>query len=117
MSPDTGVEYFDELVKIYRTTAPGARAEVALATLDYARGNTQPAIQRLLKVQNYNPRTLKAEIESAGKALDEISKAGDAKIDLALNGPDKVLAKEAVRKIAKDYAGTEAGKHAADASK
>jgi hypothetical protein len=117
VSLDTGVDYFEDLVKIYRTTAPGARAEVLLATLDYARGNAQPAIQRLLKVMKSDPRVLKAEIESAGKALDEISKAGDAKIELALNGPDKVQAKEAVRKIAKDYAGTEAGKHAADASK
>jgi len=117
VSPETGVEYFEELVKIYRTTAPGARAEVLLATIDHARGNIQPAILRLLKVLKSDPRVLKAEIESAGKALDEISKAGDAKIELALNGPDKVLAKEAVRKIAKDYAGTDAGKHAADASK
>jgi hypothetical protein len=117
VSPDTGVEYFDELVKIYRTTPPGARAEVSLATLDHARGNVQPAIQRLLKVQKYDPRLLKAEIEAAGKALDEISKAGDAKIEAALNGADKVLAKETVRKLANDYKGTEAGKHAADASK
>jgi hypothetical protein len=117
VSPDTGVEYFEDLVKIYRTTPPGARAEVLLATLDHARGNIQPAIQRLLKVMKSDPRALKAEIESAGKALDEISKAGDAKIELALNGPDKVLAKDAVRKIAKDYLGTDAGKHAADASK
>ena len=117
VSPDTGVEYFDELVKIYRTTPPGARAEVSLATLDYARGNVQPAIQRLLKVAKYDPRLLKSEIDSANKALDEISKAGDAKIEAALNGPDKVLAKEAVRKLANDYKGTEAGKHAADASR
>jgi hypothetical protein len=117
VSPETGVEYFEDLVKIYRTTAPGARAEVLLATLDHARGNVQPAIQRLLKVQKSDPRLLKSEIESAAKTLEEISKAGDAKIELALNGPDKVLAKEAIRKIAKDYAGTDAGKHAADASK
>lgn len=117
VSPETGVDYFEDLVKIYRTTAPGARAEVLLATLDHARGNVQPAIQRLLKVMKSDPRLLKSEIESAGKALDEISKAGDAKIELALNGPDKALAKEAIRKIAKDYAGTDAGKHAADASK
>lgn len=117
VSPEAGTEYFDELVKLYRTTAPGARAEVLLAILEHARGNVQPAIQRLHKVAKYDPRLLKTEVESAGKALDEISKAGDAKIEAALNGPDKALAKETVRKIARDYAGTEAGKHAAEASK
>ena len=117
VSPETGSEYFDDLVKLYRTTAPGARAEVLLAILEHARGNVQPAIQRLLKVAKYDARLLKAEVDSAGKALDEISKAGDAKIEAALNGPDKALAKETVRKIARDYAGTEAAKHATEAAK
>lgn len=117
VSPEAGAEYFDELVKLYRTTAPGARAEVLLAVLEHARGSVQPAIQRLLKVAKYDARLLKAEIESAGKALEDISKAGDAKIEAALNGPDKALAKETVRKLAKEYAGTEAAKHAMDAVK
>jgi len=117
VSPEAGSEYFDDLVKLYRTTAPGARAEVVLALLEHARGSVQPAIQRLMKVQKYDPRLLKAEVEAAGKALDEVSKAGDAKIEAALAGPDKALAKDAVRKLAKEYAGTEAGKHATEASK
>ncbi|HVR84871.1 MAG TPA: hypothetical protein VMU54_11210, partial [Planctomycetota bacterium] len=62
-------------------------------------------------------RLLKAEIESAGRALDEISKAGDAKVEAALAGPDKALAKEAVRKLAKEYAGTDAGRHATEAAR
>jgi hypothetical protein len=117
VSLEAGSEYYDDLVKIYRVTAPGARAEVALAVLEHARNNVQPAIQRLLKVMKYDPRLLKGEIEAAGKALDEISKAGDAKIEAALAGPDKALAKDAVRSLAKQYAGTEAGKHAAEAGK
>jgi hypothetical protein len=104
-------------VKVYRSTAPGARAEIVLAMLDHARGNVQPAIQRLLKVQKYDARVLKGEIESAGKALDEISKAGDVKIEAALAAPDKAVAKEVLKKLAKDYQYTEAGKHAADAAK
>ncbi|MBV8880262.1 MAG: hypothetical protein JO332_09880, partial [Planctomycetaceae bacterium] len=117
VSPEAGSEYFDDLVKLYRTTAPGAKAEVFLALLDHARGSVQPAIQRLLKVMKYDGRLLKPEVEAAAKALEEISKAGDAKIDAALSGPDKSLAKETVRKLAKDYAGTDAGKHATEASK
>lgn len=117
VSPEAGSEYFDDLVKIYKATAPGLRAEVALATLDHAKGSVQPAIARLQKVLKADARLMKAEIEAANKALDEISKAGDAKIEAALAGPDKALAKESIRKLAKEYAGTEAGKHAADASK
>jgi len=117
VSPETGMDYFDDLVKIYRTTAPGAKAEVFLAILDHARGNVQPSIARLLKVSKYDPRLLKAEVEAASKALEEISKAGDAKIEVALGGPDKSAMRDALRKLAKEYAGTEAGKHAADAAK
>jgi hypothetical protein len=117
VSPEAGVEYYEDLVKIYRSTAPGAKAEIVLALLEHARGNVQPAILRLLAVMKYDARLLKAEIEAAAKALEEISKAGDAKIDGALSGADKAVAKEILRKLAKDYAGTEAGKHAADASK
>ena len=117
VSPEAGSEYFDDLVKIYKATAPGLRAEVALAIMDHARGKVEPAITRLQKVMKADPRLMKAEIESATKAMDEISKAGDAKIEAALAGPDKALARESIRKLAKEYAGTEAGKHAADASK
>ena len=117
VSPDTGVEYYEDLTKIYRSTPPGAKAEILMALLDHARGNAQPAIQRLLKVAKYDARLLKGEVDAAAKALDEISKAGDAKIEAALQAPDKALAREVLRKLAKDYAGTEAGRHANDAAK
>jgi len=116
VSPEMGVDYLEDLVKVYRATSPGVKAEVMLALLEHARGNVQPAIQRLLKVLKYDVRSLKPEIESAQKALDEISKAGDLKIEAALAG-DKAVAKEILKKLARDYAGTEAGKHATDASK
>jgi hypothetical protein len=117
VSPEAGSDYFDELVKLYRTTAPGARAEIFLALLEHARGNVQPAIQRLTKVMKYDVRLMKSEVEAAGKALEEVSKAGDTKVEAALTGPDKALAKEAVRRLAKEYAGTDAGKRAAEAAK
>ncbi|HLF92374.1 MAG TPA: hypothetical protein VJB14_02865, partial [Planctomycetota bacterium] len=117
VSPESGVEYHEDLVKLYRSTAPGAKAEIVLAMLDHARGNVQPAIQRLLKVMKYDVRVLKNEVDAAAKALEDISKAGDAKIEVALSGPDKALAREVLRKLAKDYQGTDAGKHAADAAK
>jgi lipopolysaccharide biosynthesis regulator YciM len=116
VSPESGVEYFEDLVKVYRSTGPGLKAEVVLALLDHARGNVQPAIQRLLRVLKSDPRTMKPELEAAQKALDEISKAGDTRIEGALAG-DKSAAKEILKKLAKDYAGTEAAKHATDAPK
>jgi hypothetical protein len=117
VSPEAGSEYFDELVRLFRTTAPGARAEVFLALLEHARGNVPSAIQRLVKVSKYDARVLKAEIEFAVKALEDLSKAGDAKLEAAMAGPDKTLAKEVARKLAKEYAGTDAGRHAVEAAK
>ena len=116
VSAEMGADYYEDMVKVYRMTPPGVKAEVFLALLDHARGNVQPAIQRLLKVLKYDSRSFKPEIDGAQKALDDISKAGDLRIEAALAG-DKAVAKEILRKLAKDYAGTEAGKHAADAAK
>lgn len=114
VSPETGIEYLEDLVKTYKSSAPGVRAEISIAVLDHARGNAQPAIQRLQKIQKY---AQKPELDAAAKALEEVSKAGDQRIDAALLLPDKAQAKEAVRKLAKDYAGTEAGRRAADSTR
>jgi hypothetical protein len=116
VSADMGAEYFEEMVKVYRTTPPGAKAEVFLALLDHARGNVQPAIQRLLRILKYDPRAFRPEMDAAQKALEDISKAGDLKIEAALAG-DKSAAKDVLRKLAKDYQGTDASLHAAAAAK
>jgi hypothetical protein len=116
VSPEAGVDYLDELVKMFKGTPPAIQAEIRIARLDHDRGNIQPAIQRLLGIQKGDPRMIKAELENALRALDDISKAGEAKVELASSG-DKTLAKESLRRLAKDYAGTEAGKRANDASK
>jgi hypothetical protein len=114
VSLDAAVDYYEELVKIYKASAPGVRAEIAAAVVDHARGNAAAAIARLHKVMKYDVRLLKAEVDQAGKALDEIGKSCEQKIDAALLLPDKAQVKEALRKLAKDYAGTEAGRHAAE---
>lgn len=116
VSPEAGIDYLDEVSKVFKGTAPGVQAEIRIARIDHERGNVQPAIVRLVSITKYDPRMLKAEIENAARALDEISRAGEAKVELAATG-DKALAKETLRKLAKDYAGTEAGKRATDASK
>jgi hypothetical protein len=115
ISAEAGIEFFDDLAKSLKGTLPGVEAEIRIARLDHDRGNVQAAIQRLLAILKYDPK-LKSEIEKAAAALEDLSKAGEAKVDLALSG-DKASAKETLRDIAKKYAGTEAAKKAQDAVK
>jgi lipopolysaccharide biosynthesis regulator YciM len=114
VSLDAALDYYEELVKAYKASAPGVRAEIAAAVVEHARGNAAAAIARLHKIMKYDPRLLKAEVGQAGQALEEIGKSCEQKIDAALLLPDKGQVKEALRKLAKDYAGTEAGRHAAE---
>lgn len=112
VSPEAGIDYLDDLTRIFKGTATGVQAEIRIARLDHERGNVQPAILRLVAIQKYDPK-LKAEIENAGRALEEISKAGDAKVERAASG-DRALAKETLRKLSRDYAGTDAGRKAGE---
>jgi hypothetical protein len=117
VSLDAGVEYLEELVKTYKSSAPGIQAEVSLALLDHARGNVQPSIQRLVRLQKLDLRGMKAEQEALARAFMEVDKAGVQKIEAAQTLPDKAQSREALKRLAKDYAGTEAGRQAAEASK
>jgi len=116
VSVEAGIDYNEDLVKAFKTSSAGVMAEIRVARLEHERGNVAVAIARLAKVQKYDARILKKEIEEAGKALDEISKAGEARIEGAL-ALDRATAREVLKKMAKDYAGTEAGKKAAEAAK
>jgi hypothetical protein len=114
VSVEAGIDYLDEIAKTFRGTATGVQAEIRIARLDHERGNPAAAILRLAQLQKSDAKLPKGEIEKAAQALEEISRAGEAKLEAALTG-DKALAKEAVRKIARDYAGTEAAKRANEA--
>jgi len=115
VSPEAGIDYLDDLVKIFKGTPPGVEAEIRIARLEHERGNVQPAIQRLVTILKYDPK-LKAELENAARVLEEIARIGESKVELAVTG-DKALAKETLRKLAKDYAGTDAAKKAVEASR
>ena len=67
------------------------------------------SLQRILK-ERLSPH----ETEEASRCLQEISKRGELKVEGALANPDKAAAKEALRKLATEYAGTDAGKRAVD---
>ena len=122
VSPEAGIDYLEDLAKLFKgagaegkATGPSVQAEIRIARLDYERGNVKAAIQRLLAILKYDPK-LKAEIDNAARALEEMSHAGEAKVELAVTG-DRALAKETLRKLASDYAGTEAAKRALEAAK
>jgi len=116
VSVDAGVAYYDDLAKSYAKTTPGLLAQIRLAFLEHERGNVRKgidALQKILKLDRLSPH----EMEEANRALLEISKRGDQKIDAALNLPDRGAAREALRKLGSDYAGTEAGRRALDVSR
>jgi len=114
VSAEAGIDYLDEIAKTFRGTATGVQAEIRIARLEHERGNPAGAILRLTQLQKTDARLPKGELEKTVQALDEISRAGEAKLEIALSG-DKALAKESVRKIARDYAGTDAAKKALEA--
>jgi hypothetical protein len=116
VSPEAGIDFLDEVSKIFKGTAPGVQADIRIARLDHDRGLAAKAIERLSPIiQKADPK-LKSEVESAARALEDISKAGEAKVELAASG-DRAIARETLKKLASDYKGTEAGKRALEAAK
>lgn len=113
VSPDQGIAYLEEIVKTYRLTSPGVRAEIRIARLEHHREAIQTAIHRLLKILKYDPRMVKKEIDEAAAVLGEISREGETRMAAALTG-NRSEAREALRRIARDYAGTEAGRRAVE---
>lgn len=107
---DAGISYYDDLSRTYGKTAPGILSQIRLAALEYERGNVRKGVDALLKIQKLD-RLSPHEIEEANRALADISKRGEQKIDLALGAPDR---KDALRKLAAEYAGTDAGRRASD---
>ncbi len=108
---EQAIAYLEEMVKLYRNTSPGVRAEVRIGRLENKRDSVPAAVQRLGKVLKYDARFLRREIDEAASLLEEISREGEAKIAAALAG-GRAEARDALRKIARDYAGTAAGKRA-----
>ncbi len=110
------IEVLEAIAKEFTGAAPSAQAEIQIAMFDLKAGSVQAAIARLLKVVK---SAFKKEAEEAQKALDAISAEGVDKIATAQQfaAQDKEKAKEQLRKLQKDYAGTEASKKALEALK
>jgi hypothetical protein len=116
VSVEIGIAYYDDLAKTYAKTTPGLLAQIRAAFLEHERGHARKAIDALQKIQKLD-RLSPHEMEEANRALLEISKRGEQKIDAALGLGDRGAAKEALRKLASEYAGTEAGRRALDVSR
>lgn len=116
VSVDAGAVYYDDLSRTYGSTAPGVLAQIRLAFLEHERGNVRKALDSLVRLQKQE-RLSPHETEEIAKTLQEISKRGDAKIEAALAAPDKTAAREVLRRLASEYAGTEAGRRAADVAR
>ena len=113
VSRDAGIEYLQGLIKIYRKTPWSSRAEIRIARVEHHSGAVQPAIQRLQKIGKYTKQRLGDESETAKQALAEVIRAGAEKIEQALALEDREEAKATLKQIARDYAGTDAGRRAA----
>ncbi len=117
VSVEAGIAFYEERAKTYANTPPGARAEIRLALLEHLADHIQTGLQRLLKIQKLDPRIFKNEISAADRAIETISQAGEEKIQAIEAKADRNAAKEGLRKLARDYAGTAAGRHAAEAAR
>ena len=113
VSASVGIDYLQTLIKMYKKTPWSARAEIRIAKVEHHNGSVQPAIQRLNKIQKYDRSYLGKEKIKVDEALAEVSRAGTEKIDTVLAMDDRTEAKVQLKKIAKDYAGTDAGRRAA----
>ncbi len=71
VSPETGIEYYEEVSKTYKGTPPGVRADLRLARLERERGNSKGALAKLQAIVKLDPRVFKSEIEEAQKLLEE----------------------------------------------
>ncbi len=110
------VEVLETIVKDFAGAAPAAAAEIQMAQFENRAGSIAAAIGRLLKVVK---SAFKKESEEAQKAIEAISAEGLEKVATAQQfaAQDKDKAREQLRKLQKDYAGTEASRKALEALK
>jgi hypothetical protein len=116
---EKAIEVLEGIAREFAGAPPAAHAEIQIAEREKGT-SVAAAIARLNKVLKLTPAVIfKKEIEEAQKALDAISAEGAARVETAsqLASSDKEKAREALRKIQKEYAGTEASKKALEALK
>jgi len=115
----TAIQSLECISKDFTGAPPGAEAEIRIAERENKAGNVAAAIARLQKVLKLAQPLFKEKIDEAQKLLDAIGAEGVEKVDAAakIAAGDRDRGREALRKLQKEYAGTEAAKKAAEALK
>ncbi len=76
VSPEKGIEYLEEIVRLYQGTPPGIAAEVRIARQENGRGNARAAVVRLQRIAAHDAAAkLLAEILEAARAGAPAAKA------------------------------------------
>jgi len=110
-----------QLAGDYKDLPSGVEAEIRLAEFDLTKGAIPSSIERAkraLRVEGQE--AFVEEVAHAKKVMEKIAAEGNQRIAAALQlaqAGDRAKAVEAFRQIARDFAGTEAGKKAADVAK
>ena len=76
VSVDAGIEYLEQVARIYTPLPQGVKAEIRIAELEQGRGNIQAARQRLDKVLAYPQPFLKETLADAAALRDRIARVG-----------------------------------------
>jgi hypothetical protein len=115
----TAIQSLEGISKEFAGSPPGAEAEIRIADRENKAGSVAAAIARLLKVLKLPLPLFKEKVDEAQKLLDAISAEGAEKVDAAakIAAGDRDKGREALRKLQKEYAGTEASKKASEALK
>lgn len=110
---DLEVEWLNEMLRDFKGTPIAAEAELRLAKIEKAR-DPQAAIARIKRLQKLEGVGYPSKVDSSNALWTEITSDGEAKVDEALK-LDKAAAKDALRRLLRDYAGTDAAKRANEA--
>jgi hypothetical protein len=110
----TAIEQFERIAKEFAGTPPAVRAEVRIAELENGRGSAAAAVARLQKASVAASPAFEAVAKEARETLDRVVREGIDRVAEAEKLP-REQAREALRKLQKEYAGTEAGKSAGQA--
>lgn len=109
------LEWLKEMLADFKNTPLAAEAELRLAKIEKEK-DPQAGLARVKRVQKLEGLGYPPKVEAATALLGEITADGEARVAEAVK-LDKAAAKEALRKLVKDYAGTDAAKRASEALK
>lgn len=114
-----GTAIIEAVVREFAGAPAAVEADIRLARRDASSGNTSGALTRLNRTLKQSSPALKAKLADAQKELDAMLADGMSQIEVALSlaSQDREGARESLRRIQRDYAGTDVARKAAEAFK